>query len=880
MKRRSRLLITGLAASAIGLSCDEGRLVSGIERGPFPVVIATPSGPDTLYVGQSQTYETRVTLDDAAVTSPVIRWSSTPPGVLLHDTTDHGFSLSVLARAPGLATLTARVEDPSLVAEQSSRPIHVLLLGVGPVSPATGDTTLTAIGDVVTLRARGLGVNGATADSAALRWTHHGSALSVAAQPPGLDTLRVEAVGTGTDTLIFEQKDGRCDSGQCVDTITVRVAQAAARLEVTDTVRLSALGASVTPAVSVVDANDHPIPEAVVTWSLAEGADPDVVELGSDGLITALGNGSAAVVARSETAEDTVVAVVRQVPASVAIAPDPAPDTLLAGSSLQLTAAAADSNGAAIGGMATVWTSEDPGVATVSESGQVTGQAVSALDSTRVIATVTPAADTLWVFVQPAILTSVVVSPDSVRITAIGAAAQLTAGALNQGGSPIPGETVTWTTLDAAIATVDASGEVTAVGNGATAIVATSTSDASLADTAIVVVQQEVAVVTVTPGSHTFRSLTETRQFEASATDAMGVPMAEDFDWTDDAGSPGIIAVSATGLVTANLVGTSAVIATAGGVADSAEITVQQLPASISTTPAVDTVAVGATTTLSATVRDSLGSAIPDHPVTWTSLDTALATVDAASGVVTGVAITDSVGIRARPTGHDLVADTTHLVVSAYVLEFDGDDYASAGDVLALGSAWTIEVWVKPASTTGTRYLLTRGGAATANDAAYGLYLDGGKPGVFIRSGPGAGKDVHLPSATTLSTTEWSHVAVSFDGATLQMYINGAPTESAETTDIPRNAAAELLFGASDAAGANGYEGRLDEVRFWGVTRTSPEIAAAYAAPLTGSEPGLLAWWPLREGTGDSADAIAGLLMTLAPAPADPAWFAESVLLP
>jgi plastocyanin len=60
---------------------------------------------------------------------------------------------------------------------------------------------------------------------------------------------------------------------------------------------------------------------------------------------------------------------------------------------------------------------------------------------------------------------------------------------------------------------------------------------------------------------------------------------------------------------------------------------------SVAVTPASPTVAVGGTTTLAATAKDQTGATLDGAGApTWSSSNTAAATVDAASGVVTGVA--------------------------------------------------------------------------------------------------------------------------------------------------------------------------------------------------------------------------------------------------
>lgn len=69
--------------------------------------------------------------------------------------------------------------------------------------------------------------------------------------------------------------------------------------------------------------------------------------------------------------------------------------------------------------------------------------------------------------------TSIVVSPPSAAFTALGATRRFGAAVLDQQGDTIPNATVQWVTLDAAVATVDGTGLVTAKAVGATQIQAT-----------------------------------------------------------------------------------------------------------------------------------------------------------------------------------------------------------------------------------------------------------------------------------------------------------------------------------------------------------------------------------------------------------------------
>ncbi len=75
---------------------------------------------------------------------------------------------------------------------------------------------------------------------------------------------------------------------------------------------------------------------------------------------------------------------------------------------------------------------------------------------------------------DPRRATNVAVSPATADLSALGATVQLTVEVRDQGGNVIAGATVAWTSNAASVATVDAAGLVTAVGNGTATITAAS----------------------------------------------------------------------------------------------------------------------------------------------------------------------------------------------------------------------------------------------------------------------------------------------------------------------------------------------------------------------------------------------------------------------
>jgi len=75
---------------------------------------------------------------------------------------------------------------------------------------------------------------------------------------------------------------------------------------------------------------------------------------------------------------------------------------------------------------------------------------------------------------RDSLVAAVQVVPDTVRFTAVDQTSQLTASAVDSVGNEVTGATITWSSADATVASVDTNGLVTSVGDGQTTITATS----------------------------------------------------------------------------------------------------------------------------------------------------------------------------------------------------------------------------------------------------------------------------------------------------------------------------------------------------------------------------------------------------------------------
>ena len=168
------------------------------------------------------------------------------------------------------------------------------------------------------------------------------------------------------------------------------------------------------------------------------------------------------------------------------------------------------------------------------------------------------------------VATAVTVTPDSATFSALGDTTRFTAEVRNQHGHLMTGAAVAWTSSDASVGVVDASGQVTAASNGSATITAMS---GSASGTAAVTVAQAVSAVTVSPAANTLLAFGDTLRLIAEATDANGHAVAaSEFSWTS---SDTLVArVDDAGLVESVGDGEAVVTATASEVTGAAEFRV------------------------------------------------------------------------------------------------------------------------------------------------------------------------------------------------------------------------------------------------------------------------------------------------------------------
>lgn len=500
----------------------------------------------------------------------------------------------------------------------------------------------------------------------------------------------------------------------------------------------------------VLDPRGDPIPDMPVTWSSGDGSVS--LHLGG-GVFRAVGPGSTSV-----TAEVSGVAgqgTLEVAPVVQRLTMDPESVLLSAlGASVQLDATPRDANGFPVAGEAVSWSSSAVQVADVDAAGLVTargpGSAVIQARSGDLEATATVRVEQ--------VVTSLVVTPEAVLLTSLGARDRFQASPRDANGNPVIGAGVEWTSSNPAVATVTQEGDATAVAPGTALIMATAE---GVTGSATVTVDAIPASVSVTPGAVTLPSVGSTIPLAAQVLDANGnaVPAAV-VTWTSSA--PGVASVDPSGMVTAHAAGSAVITAASQGASGSATITVDPIPAGVTVTPgSLGLNHVGATGTLQAVVVDAGGTGIPGAPLVWSSslpgvvsvdgsgLVTAhavgTATVTATSGSVAGtatVAVTQLAnGVTITPSTLSLLYLGTTGTLSAQVLDAGGNPVPDAG------VGWTSsDPGVASVNATGLVTAVSQGTAtisATAGSAS-------GTATVDVTAGPSAA----LSTATVPTAAE------------------------------------------------------------------------------------------------------------------------------
>ena len=162
-------------------------------------------------------------------------------------------------------------------------------------------------------------------------------------------------------------------------------------------------------------------------------------------------------------------------------------------------------------------------------------------------------------------------------------------------------------------------------------------------------------------------------------------------------------------------------------------------------------------------------------------------------------------------------------------LSFNGtSSWVTVADAASvrLTTGMTIEAWVNPASSTGWRSVVLK---ETGGGLAYALYAanNASLPAGYIHTST----DVGLNGTTATPLNSWTHLAFTYDGAAMRMFVNGAQVSTRAVTGSVSVASGALRIGGNSVWGEY-FRGLIDEVRIYNRPLNAGEIQADMSTPI------------------------------------------------
>ncbi len=258
--------------------------------------------------------------------------------------------------------------------------------------------------------------------------------------------------------------------------------------------------------------------------------------------------------------------------------------------------------------------------------------------------------------------------------------------------------------------------------------------------------------------------------------------------------------------------------------------------------------------------------------------------INSSTGVISGTLSSSSAGTHnvvvtvsdGALTDTDSFTWTVTEPVTGSALDFDGvDDHVTFGSASGLNSnTFTIETWFRrdgtgtPATTSGSGGvtaipLVTKGLSESGQLLNWFLGIDSAT-GRLAADFESASDDSNHPliGTTTITNGTWNHAAITYDGVTFRLFLNGIQEASVAIANGPGTASghhAALATAMTSTGAATGrFDGALDEIRIWNTARSAAQLGARRDQELLAGT-GLLARYGLAEATGTAINnSVAG----------------------
>jgi chitodextrinase len=150
---------------------------------------------------------------------------------------------------------------------------------------------------------------------------------------------------------------------------------------------------------------------------------------------------------------------------------------------------------------------------------------------------------------------------------------------------------------------------------------------------------------------------------------------------------------------------------------------------------------------------------------------------------------------------------------------------------LQLTSGMTLEAWVDPSSISSAwRDVIYKG-----NDDYYleATSVGGGNP---VGGGTFGSANGNVVGSAALPANTWSYLSLTYDGAVLRLYVNGALVSTLPQAGAIATSTTQLSIGGDSLYGQF-FAGKIDDVRIYNTAITASQIQSDMAIPVGGTPP-------------------------------------------
>jgi glucose/arabinose dehydrogenase/PKD repeat protein len=263
-------------------------------------------------------------------------------------------------------------------------------------------------------------------------------------------------------------------------------------------------------------------------------------------------------------------------------------------------------------------------------------------------------------------------------------------------------------------------------------------------------------------------------------------------------------------------------------------------------TPAFTPASVSGTGSSSLTVATTAATATGSYPLTITGTSGSLThsapvtliitePPPPSSGLVAAFGFNETSGTiapDASGTGNDGTILNATRTTGKYgsALVFNGSNaWVTVADAasLDLTAGMTLEAWVYPRTSSGWRTVVLKERAG--QQLSYALYGNTNTNRASVEISNGSNLDVRAPA--TLALNAWSHLAATYDGATLRLFVNGTQVGSRAVTGAMVVSGNPLRIGGNSVWGEY-FNGYIDELRVYNRALSASEIATDMNTPI------------------------------------------------